>query len=193
MIPKEKAWEKRYTVAFPTKKVDMLPSVNYDAYTDGSLMAGRSGADAYNLRNRAHFCSLRGNTIQATVFQTEVLAIKAAADMLLNNRINDNQVVFHYDNQAALKTVNSTDITKKFCRDAESLNKLGQLNEVCLEWVKAHNGIIGNEQQGSRRASQSWRVLHLNNRQRSLGKKCNQERAERGNARQEDSGMEVQV
>jgi hypothetical protein len=46
-IPKEKAWGKRYTVAFPTKNVDMLPSGDYDAYTDGSLMAGQSGASAF--------------------------------------------------------------------------------------------------------------------------------------------------
>jgi hypothetical protein len=39
-----------------TKKVDMLPSDDYDAYTDGSLMDGRSGAGAYILRDRAHFC-----------------------------------------------------------------------------------------------------------------------------------------
>jgi hypothetical protein len=66
-IPKVKTWGERYTVAFPTKKVDMLPSGDSDAYTDGSLMAGRSGAGAYMLRDRAHFCSLRGNTKQASV------------------------------------------------------------------------------------------------------------------------------
>jgi hypothetical protein len=72
------------------------------------------------------------------------LAIKAAADLLLNNRIEDKRVVF-VDNQAALKTLNSTDITKKSCKETRvSLNKLGQLNEVCLESVKAHEGIIGN-------------------------------------------------
>jgi hypothetical protein len=54
-IPKENIWGKRYTVTFPTKKVDMLPSGKIDAYTDGSLMAGRSGAGAYMLRDRAHF------------------------------------------------------------------------------------------------------------------------------------------
>jgi ribonuclease HI len=145
-IPKEKAWGKRYTVAFPTKKVDMLPSGDYDAYTDGSLMAGRSGAGAFLLRDQSHFCSLRGNTKQATVFQSEMLAIKAAADMLLNNKIEGKRVVFHVDNQAALKTLNSTDITKRSCKETrDSLNKLGQLNEVCLEWIKAHDGIIGNE------------------------------------------------
>jgi hypothetical protein len=47
------------------------------------------------------------------------------------------------DDQAALKTLNSTDITKMSCKDVKvSLNKLGQMNEVCLEWVKAHKGII---------------------------------------------------
>jgi hypothetical protein len=133
-IPKEKIWGKRYTVAFPTKKVDRLPSGDYDAYTNGSLMAGGSGAGAYMLRDRAHFCSLRGNTKQTTVFQSEMLAIKAAADMLLNNKIEDKRVVFHVDNQAALKTLNSTDITKRSSKETrESLNKLGQLNKVFLE------------------------------------------------------------
>jgi hypothetical protein len=58
--------------------------------------------------------------------------------MLLNNRIEDKRVVFHVDNQAALKTLNSKETR-------ESLNKLGQLNKVSLEWVEAHDGIIGNE------------------------------------------------
>jgi ribonuclease HI len=145
-ISKENSWGKSYTVAFPTKKVDMLPSGDYDAYTDGSLMAGQSGAGTYMLRNRAHFCSLRGNTKKATVFQSEMLAIKAAADMLLNNKIENKRVVFHVDNQAAHKILNSADITKRSCKETrESLNKLVQLNEFCLEWVKAHDGIIGNE------------------------------------------------
>jgi ribonuclease HI len=145
-IPKEKTWGKRYTVAIPTRKVDMLPSGYYDAYTDDSLMAGQSGAGAYMLRDRANYCSFRGNTKQATVFQSEMLPIKAAADMLLHIIIKDKRVVFHVDNQAALKTLNSTDVTKRSCKETrESLNKLGQLNEVCLEWVKAHDGILGNE------------------------------------------------
>jgi hypothetical protein len=32
-ISKENTWGKIYTVAFPTKKVDMLPSGDYDAYS----------------------------------------------------------------------------------------------------------------------------------------------------------------
>jgi hypothetical protein len=59
----------------------MLPSGDIDAYTDGSLMGGKSGAGAFILRKsgrtRSHFCSLRGNTKQATVFHSEVIALKA--------------------------------------------------------------------------------------------------------------------
>jgi hypothetical protein len=44
----------------------MLPSGDIDAYTDRSLMGGKSGAGAFILkksdRKRRHFCSLRGNT-----------------------------------------------------------------------------------------------------------------------------------
>jgi hypothetical protein len=48
--------------------------------------------------------------------------------------------------QATLKTLDSTDITKKTCKDTrDSLNALGKENTVVLEWVKAHVGILGNE------------------------------------------------
>jgi hypothetical protein len=66
---------------------------------------------------RTHFCSLRGNTKQATVFQSEVIAAKAATDALLTNKPSGQQIVFHVDNQATLKTLDSTDITKKVCKD----------------------------------------------------------------------------
>jgi hypothetical protein len=63
-ITHEKVWEKNYTVQFPTKEIDMLPSGDIDAYTDGSLMGGKSGAGAFILKKsgitRSHFCSLRG-------------------------------------------------------------------------------------------------------------------------------------
>jgi hypothetical protein len=57
------------------------------------------------------------------------------------------RIVFHIDNQATLKTLDSTDITKKTCKETrETLNKLGRKNTVVLEWVKAHVGILGNEE-----------------------------------------------
>jgi ribonuclease HI len=149
-ITHQKVWEKNYTVHLPTKEIDMLPSGDIDAYTDGSLMGGKSGAGAYILKksegNRTHLCSLRGNTKQATVFQSEVIAVKATAEALISNNPSGQQIVFHEDNQATLKTLDSTDITKKTCKDTrDSLNVLGKENTVVLEWVKAHLGILGNE------------------------------------------------
>jgi hypothetical protein len=88
-ITHENVWDKNYTVQIPTKEIDMLPSGDIDAYTDGSLMGGNSGAGAFILKKssgkRRHFCSLRGNTKQATVFQSEVIAVKAAAEAQISN------------------------------------------------------------------------------------------------------------
>jgi hypothetical protein len=116
----------------------MLPSGDIDAYTDGSLMGGKSGAGALILKKsegkRRHFCSLRGNTNQATVFQSEVIAVKAAAEALISNNPSGKRIVFHVDNQATLKTLDSTDITKKTCKETrETLNKLGRKDTVVLE------------------------------------------------------------
>jgi hypothetical protein len=101
---------------FPPKRLTCYPAVT-DAYTDGSLMGGKSGAGAFILKKsegkRRHFCSPRGNTEQATVFQSEVLAVKAAAKALISNNLSGNRIVFHVDNQATLKALDSTDITKK--------------------------------------------------------------------------------
>jgi hypothetical protein len=99
----------------------MLPSGDIDAYTVGSLMGGKSGAGAFILKKskgeRRHFCFLRGKTKQATVFQSEVIAVKAAADALISNDPSGKQIVFHVDNQATLMTLDSTDITKRICKE----------------------------------------------------------------------------
>jgi hypothetical protein len=129
----ENVWEKNYTVQIPTKEIDMLPSGDIDAYTDGSLMWGKSGAGAFILKKsegkRRHFCSLRGNTKQASVFQSEVIAVKAAAEALISNNLSGNRIVFHMDNQATLKTLDLTDINKRTSKETrETLNKLGKKN-----------------------------------------------------------------
>jgi hypothetical protein len=49
-ITHENVWEKNYTVQIPTKEIEMLPSGDIDAFTDGSLMGGKSGAGAFILK-----------------------------------------------------------------------------------------------------------------------------------------------
>jgi hypothetical protein len=119
----------------------MLPSGDIDAYTDESLMGGKSGAGAYILTksegNRTHFCSLRANTKQATVFLT------AAAKALITNDLSGYRIMFHVDDQATLKTLDSTNITKKTRKNTrDTLTTLGKKTTAVLEWVKAHVGIL---------------------------------------------------
>jgi hypothetical protein len=73
--------------------------------------------------------------------------VKAAAKALISNNPSEKRIVFHVDNQATLKTRDSKDITNKTCKETrETLNKLRKKNTVVLEWVKAHVGILGNEE-----------------------------------------------
>jgi hypothetical protein len=44
---------------------------------------------------RTHFCSLRGNTKQATVFESEVIAVKAAAEAPIINEPSGQRIEFH--------------------------------------------------------------------------------------------------
>jgi hypothetical protein len=129
-------WEKNYTVQFPTKEIAMLPSDDIDAYTDGSLMGGKSGAGAFILRKsdgkRKHFCSLRGNTKQVTVFQSEVIAVKAAAKALLSNDPSGERIVFHVDNQATLKTLVSTLLREQVKLNPYGVPQGGGLSPILL-------------------------------------------------------------
>jgi hypothetical protein len=60
--------------------------------------------------------------------------VKAAAKALISNDLSGNITVFHVDNQAALKALDSTDITKTPCKETrETLNKLGRKNTIVLE------------------------------------------------------------
>jgi hypothetical protein len=84
-------------------------------------MGGKLGAGAFILRKsgrtRSHFCSLRGNTKQATVLQLEVIAVKAAAKALITNDTSGKRIVFYIDNQGTRKTLDSTDITKRTSKE----------------------------------------------------------------------------
>jgi hypothetical protein len=77
----------------------------------------------------------------------EVNAVKAAAEALITNNPSGQRIVFHVDNQATLKSLDSSDITKKTCKETRNiLNALGKKTMIILEWVKAHVGILGNEE-----------------------------------------------
>jgi hypothetical protein len=76
---------------------------------------GKLGAGAFILRKsgrtRNYFCSLRENTKQS-----KVIAVKATAKALIYNDPSGKRIVFHVDNQATLKPLDSTDITNRKSR-----------------------------------------------------------------------------
>jgi hypothetical protein len=134
---KEKAWSKNSMVGFPIVTVDMLIKGDLETYTDGSLMAGRSGAGAVIYKKRETICHVRGNTGAATVNQSELFGIKAAADVLLSQGCTGRSIVFHVNNQADLQSLNGNDITKNCARLArEALNKLGTNKRLMLVFLQ---------------------------------------------------------
>jgi hypothetical protein len=52
---------KNDTVHLPTKEIDMLPSRDIDAYTDGSLMGGRSGMHTEKIRRKNGYTPMIGS------------------------------------------------------------------------------------------------------------------------------------
>ena len=82
----------------------------------------------------------------ATVFQSEILAIKMCAEELLRVRTRGRKVCICADSWAALSALASPSVVSRVVRDCKAaLNSLGRANEVKLYWVPAHVGVPGNE------------------------------------------------
>ncbi|XP_076246259.1 uncharacterized protein LOC143186467 [Calliopsis andreniformis] len=83
----------------------------------------------------------------ATVFQAEVLAIQACAEMLMEKDIKNRKIATCSDSQAALKALGKQ--AHKSISVMECKIKLNELarreNRLTLIWVPGHEGIKGNE------------------------------------------------
>ena len=113
-------------------------------YTDGSLIEGRSGYGVFSASPRTELKASLGRC--STVFQAEISGILACANLCLARRYYSQNIVILSDCQAALKALDSDEITSRLvweCHNA--LCKLGNRNNVHLSWVPGHVGIGGNE------------------------------------------------
>ena len=85
-----------------------------------------------------------GTTV--TVYQSELFAIWAACDSLLDLQVSNSSVLFFSDSQAALYELDQHIISSKMVLDVIGiLNSLGSNNSVELHWVPGHQGFLGNE------------------------------------------------
>ena len=85
-------------------------------------------------------------SVKATVFQTEVFAIKKAAQYFLDNEIKNKGIIIHSDSRAALQAINGNFVkSQEVLQTINKLNATSTCNKVVLKWVKAHVGHPGNE------------------------------------------------
>ena len=143
-------WDKGYQVnQFDVLDWPMLlekPDIMY-AYTDGSINDGTTGSGCA-IRNDGIIEHLASVSLGAgrSVYQGEMKAIDIALDYLLEHAIQDKKIEFRVDNQSVLSRLKSGKATTEL--EEKCMKKLKTLKEtvkVVFRWVKAHEGIQGNE------------------------------------------------
>ncbi|XP_035211752.1 uncharacterized protein LOC118185906 [Stegodyphus dumicola] len=81
-----------------------------------------------------------------TVFQAEVHALRSALLWAGQNASSSTRVAFFTDSLSPLHSLNSGKISKRSIQSLrEIINTLISTHKVSLNWVKAHQGTLGNE------------------------------------------------
>ncbi|GBL89111.1 hypothetical protein AVEN_255245-1 [Araneus ventricosus] len=84
-------------------------------------------------------CLIRlGN--QNTVFMAEVIAISRAIDYCIDKNIRNSKLIT--DSRSTPIAIESTDEKRRFIIE---IKKKLKLTKIQLQWVRAHNGTVGNE------------------------------------------------
>lgn len=133
------AWKER-PLPFP-------PAEGIHCYTDGSRQGELSGCSAV-VRGSQELSSEQHLALgaYATVFQAEVAGIHLAATFLLEERVSGESITIFSDSQACIKALASSKVRSHVIGHcAEILNALGTENQVCIEWIPGHSGLLGNE------------------------------------------------
>ena len=145
-------WGQKYTVDESSYAEDAVgaPDLNGDiiVYTDGSKdednYAGARVIIYQNGKKDSVLASHLGD--QVSVFQSEVFAIKKAAEILISSNTIKKRIIIHSDSRAAIQAIRGRFIKANIVKDTKArLNQLGASNTVVLRWIKAHVGHEGNE------------------------------------------------
>ena len=115
-------------------------------YTDGSRVGNKAGSGGIILHHSEEFRNVFFSVGDSSVFQAEVSAIVATADILNSIGISNSNIDFLVDSQAALKAIDNPITTSDLVRSAKYfLNELGSTNDVKLHYIAAHKGWKFNE------------------------------------------------
>ena len=140
----------KFTIEIPDKETyQELPSNEntIQCYTDGSMINESVGSGIFikSSTELIHEESIHLGT-SSTVFQAEMYGVQKTADVLLEKKIIDKNIIFNCDSQAAIKALDSLKIKSKTTQTTlETLNTLATNNTVLLRWIPAHSGYVGNE------------------------------------------------
>lgn len=133
------------------KDRDSVDILDYDSvnnrivwFTDGSKTEFGSGSGVYNAEFNIGLSVNVGEN--ATVYQSELKAIELCANECVKRGIENRDILICSDSQAALKALTNSKVTSKTVWNClQSLQHLGNGNNVTLIWVPGHCGIEGNE------------------------------------------------
>lgn len=118
-------------------------------YTDGSKDDQKQVGFGYTIKTKTksltHEAHFNLGTMPS-VFQAEVMAVKTAAEWILNQDPNGKTFDFYIDNQAAIYALKKVTITDGLIKETKrALNLLSNNNLVRLNWIPGHSGFRGNE------------------------------------------------
>ncbi|GBN42572.1 hypothetical protein AVEN_21403-1, partial [Araneus ventricosus] len=123
--------------------VKMMNESNYNFYTDGSRIEGKTGCGIVLFRGGEEIKSLsiRLND-DSSVFMAEAYAIKCA--LMEAQRLNNLTLPIHIftDSMSVLKSLEAVNDRFQLIRDIKTI--LQNLN-FSFHWAKAHVGTYGNE------------------------------------------------
>ena len=127
----------------------LTPS-NINCFTDGSKIEDNAGAGFAITSEDAVIFADSLYLGEATVFQSEVIAISCAASWLLENadKYKNRQIDFFSDSQACIKAIQKTTTTSSIvaeCKDLLFSVNTNLNTQVRLFWVRGHNNNTGNE------------------------------------------------
>lgn len=148
-ILEETIFEKRFTVTLTlrdewTDGTHPVLRGSKTFYTDGSKQNGNTGSGVWMSDSGRTLIGSAGPA--ATVFQSEILAIKMCSEDLLRRNARRQKLCICSDSWAALCALEAVLVSSRLVSEAKrSLNALGRENLVRLVWVPAHVGIPGNE------------------------------------------------